>query len=361
MTQFDLKISVISPLHIGNGEELRADFDFICSGSKTYRLDVDAVLLDFEDEFVQDLRGGYPTPGDILRKRNALSNRKYYRYVLKGTPRSSKSDARIQACIKDVYDNPYLPGSSLKGAFRTALAWTGWSERNIKLSSSSLNRRKYWAGQKIEKSLFGKEPNSDLLRALHISDCFTDQAKGSLAIANAQVLTKHDIGAPVELEAIVGDIVFSGSLTIDEFLFSEQAEQQLHLSDRKHWLSELLIRTQKHSHARIKAMLDWYNGLDEGSRVYNFLNQLSHFTPGPDQALMQIGWGTGWDGKTFWTHLKQDEYIFEKILKDYRMVRKGRRETGDVFPKSRRVVMQSKGDVAQPLAPFGWALVELEK
>jgi len=361
MTQYDLKISVISPLHIGNGEELRADFDFICSGGLTYRLDVDAVLLDFEDEFVQDLRGGYLTPGDVMRKSNALSNRKYYRYVLKGTPRSSKSDARIQACIKDVYDNPYLPGSSIKGAFRTALAWTGWSERKIKLSPSSLNRRKYWAGQKIEKALFGQEPNSDLLRALHISDCYADQAKRKLAIASAQVLTKHDLAAPVELEAVAGDVVFSGSLKIDEFLFSEQAERQLHLSDRKHWLSELLIRTQKHSHARIEAMLKWFNDIDEGVQVVNFLERLYQFDPGPDQALIQLGWGTGWDGKTFWTHLKQDEYMFEKILKDYRMARKGRREIGDVFPKSRRVVMQSKGDVAQPLAPFGWVLVELER
>ena len=88
------------------------------------------------------------------------------------------------------------------------------------------------------------------------------------------------------------------------------------------------------------------------------LDQLYSIDLAPHQALIQIGWGTGWDGKTFWTHLKQDAYLFEKILRDYRMVRKGKREQGDAFPKSRRVAMQGKGSEAKPLAPFGWALIE---
>jgi len=361
MTTYDLNVSLVSPLHIGSGEELRADFDFITDGGRTYRLNVDSILLDFKEEFQQDRRGDYPTPGRVLRNSGASSHSKYYRYNLRGLPRSGKTDARIQECIKDVYDNPYLPGSSIKGALRTALAWTGWSEKDLKLDSSDLARRKYWAGQKIEKKLFGQQPNSDLLRALHISDCFSDQAKEKLVITNAQVMTRSSFGSPIELEAVAGDVVFSGSLKIDDFLFSEQAERQLHFSDRKHWLTEILTRAQKHSQARIGAMQKWFASTDDGDQVVKFLDKLYRFDPGPEKALIQIGWGTGWDGKTFWTHLKQDEYMFEKMLKDYRMVRKGRREQGDVFPKSRRVVMKIKGGIAKPLAPFGWALVELEK
>jgi CRISPR-associated protein Csm5 len=359
MTQHNIHVTLISPLHIGSGEELRADFDYIVSQGRTYRLNQDAILGDFQDRLTPDSYGRYPTLGQLLRTNQALKNAAYYRYTLKGTPRSGKVDARIQACIKDVHDHPYLPGSSLKGALRTALAWTGWQEMDLKVLPHKLGRRRFWAGQKLEREIFGQNPNLDLLRALQVSDCFSEKAHKRLVVANAQVLTKRDLGSPVELEAISGDTVFSGTIKIDDFLFSKQAESKLHFADRRQWLSELMVRVQKHSHARIAAMLSWFQDVEHGEKIAGFLRQLVDFSPGPDQALMQIGWGTGWDGKTFWTHLKQDEYTFEKILKDYRMVRKGKRSLGDPFPKSRRVVMQGKeSDI--PLAPFGWALVEME-
>lgn len=358
MTTFHLKISLLSPLHIGSGEELRAEFDFIIHSKNTYRLDVDAIMLDFADQFQPDSRGIFPTPGYILKKFNSFSNPKYYRYVIKGYPRSNKIDARVHECIKDVHDEPYLPGSSIKGALRTALAWSGWSKKNLEVNAWS--RNKFQAGSQFESALFGKTPNVDLLKALHVSDCFSTTAKKRLILANAQVLTKTDIGTPIELEALAGDIVFTGSLKIDETYFSKAAEEELHFSNRKHWLDELLIRAQKHSRARIESMLKWFNTIDNGERVVKFLDQLYSVELSSNQALIQIGWGTGWDGMTFWTHLQQDEYLFEKMLKEYNMVRKGHRELGDVFPKSRRVVMQTKDGVDKPLAPFGWVLVEME-
>lgn len=361
MPNYRLTIRTISPVHIGSGDELRNGFDFVTDESKTYRLNVDAVLDDKGDAMRPDRRGNYPLPGNLLTAQD-MRNPAYFRYVLPGAPRSTRQDARMQACIKDVYDRPYLPGSSIKGAMRTALAWTGWEEAGARADRRSIGRKRQSAGQDLERKIFGQDPNHDLLRALHVGDCSSKkEASEMLFIANAQVLTKRSSGSPIELEAILAKQVFRGELTIDDLLFQPSFQQELGFQNRKHWLDELMARVQRHSLARLRQMADWFDAADNSERVSRFLNQLLDFEPSGQQALMQLGWGTGWDGKTFWTHLQEDEYLFEKIVSDFKMNRGSRREAGDAFPRSRRSVMSVKDGAASPLAPFGWVLVEIKE
>ena len=81
-------------------------------------------------------------------------------------------------------------------------------------------------------------------------------------------------------------------------------------------------------------------------------------------AFVQLGWGAGWDGKTFWTHLQSDPRLFEELVRDFRMHKAAPgsppRKEGDPFPRSKRAAMGVKGGVARPVAPFGWVLVELK-
>lgn len=354
-----LKITTLTPTHIGEGEELRLGFDFMIHAKQTYRMDVDQVL-DTHTDWEKPIRGRYPQPGELLTDED-YSNPDLFRYVLRGRPRSHKQDARLQSCIKDVYDQPYIPGSSIKGAMRTALAWTGWEEVKPELHMGKLNRSRSWAGQRLERDLFGRDPNRDLLRALQVSDCQTKSPPGEvLMIANAQVVTQRDgaSGAPIELETIRPNQAFTGSLHIDDSLFTDQANRVLHLNDRKHWLDELLPRVQKHSLARIAEMHDWFADLRGAEKIAGFYRQLLDTPLGETQALMQLGWGTGWDGKTFWTHLTKEEHLFKEIVERYRLDRAGRRGTrrvGDEFPKSKRAAMSGNN----PAAPFGWVLVEV--
>jgi len=369
MANYHLKVSTLSPLHIGAGEELRLGFDFMVRGSSTCRLDVDRVLETHPGW--QTARGGrYPLPGELLSEKD-YDNPELFRYVLRGRPRSGKGDARLQACIKDPFDRPYLPGSSIKGALRTALAWTGWEEVKPRLDSSKLNRSRSWAGQRLERELFGENPNKDLLRALQVGDCFgPNKADDSLIIANAQVLTqsKGASGAPIELEAIRPNLAFEGSLRVDESLFTPQADRVLRFNDRKHWLDELIPRVRQHSLARIEKHQEWFAEVEGADGIANFYHQMSRAALGPNQALLQLGWGTGWDGKTFWTHLTADEHLFERIVSTYRLDKAGRqsrRQPGDPFPKSRRSVMALKKDpsgraIDRPAAPFGWVLIEIK-
>lgn len=366
MALYRMTVTTLSPLHIGTGNELRHGFDFVIAGNRTYRLNVDK-LLEARGERLQRLPNGtYPLPASLLENDDFRTHPEFFRYDLAGRTRSKLADARMRECIKDVFDCPYIPGSSLKGAFRTALAWRGWKEVQPHLDRSAIGRSRSWAGQPLEKKLFGADPNHDLLRSLQVSDCSGSAKPGFRLLAlNAQVLTPKGPGSPIELEAIAGDTRFTGTLHIDETLFSEMAERELQFSNRRHWLDQLLERTRAHSRDRIARLLPWFEDIPAAAPVARLYRQLKEEAVEPNQAILQLGWGAGWDAKTFGNHLQQNQYLFKQLIEDFRMQKAGkgksRRQMGDPFPTSRRVAMRHTEAGDEVAAPLGWVLVQLDE
>lgn len=364
MSVYTVSLTTLSPLHIGDGLELRKDFDFVTDNKLTYRLNEDAILERKADQLRPDRQGQYRTPGQLLDERD-YQDPSLFRYILRGSIRSNKPDARLKSFIKDVYDRPYIPGSSLKGAIRTALAWNGWKEIKPVLDRNAVGRNRSWAAQSLEKKIFGRDPNHDLMRALQVSDLHGLSEPGQrLAVFNAQVLTKRSSGSPIELEALVANSSLHGSIHLDDSLFSPLAERELSFSNRLHWFEQLIPRIQAHSQARLKKLADWFEDAQGGQRVADFYRQILQADPGPNAAFLQLGWGTGWDGKTYWTHLQSNPHLFEQLVKDFRLHKAGRnsppRKTGDPFPRSKRAVMDVKKGVPLALAPFGWVFLEVK-
>lgn len=365
MTVYTIRLKTLTPLHIGDGDELKQDFDFAAYKGRTYRLNEDAILTAKDPVSWVDARGQYKPPAWLLDE-NDYRNATLFRYSVPGVPRSRKTDARVKACIKDVYDRPYVPGSSLKGALRTALAWNGWDEVKPKLDRGAIGRSRSWAAQPLERRIFGPDPNHDLLRALHVSDLPGPQEAGAgLMLVNAQVLTKKSAGSPVELEAVQSEVIFRGTLTIDDALFSPLAEKELGFGNRQHWLKELLARTQRHSAARIQQLAEWFERAEGCADVARFYRELGAAKVGASRAVLQIGWGAGWDGKTFWTHLQSDARLFEQVVADFRLHKAGPksppRKAGDPFPRSKRAAMSLRDGVARAVAPLGWVLLEMKE
>lgn len=360
MSVFRIELTTLTPLHIGDGNELRLGFDFLLANNCTYRLNEDAILERYSGRFQPDRSGKYPLPGEVITEKD-FADPTLFRYILRNMPRSTKADARLRSSIKDVYDRPYIPGSSLKGAFRTALAWTGWKETGLQMERSLLGRNRSWAAQSIERRMFGRDPNHDLLRALQVSDLFGPQNPGEgLMVVNANVALPTTLQSPIELEAILPNQVFRGSLKIDDALFSRLAENELHFGNRRNWLDELPERLRRHSLARIERLEQWFGSARDCERLANFYHQLKTTSLKSNQAFVQIGWGAGWDGKTYWTHLQTDPRLFEQIVSDYRLDMKWRQSTrkpGDPFPRSKRVAVSLRQGAGKPVAPFGWALL----
>ena len=365
-TIYDLTVSVLTPLHIGTGRELLNEYDYAIHNGRTWRLNESALLdaQDVEDAAMADKLARTP-PAQLLRGQDFRPDSGLFRYVLRGTPRSNAEGAQLREQIKDVYDRPYLPGSSLKGALRTALAGQIWQERDMRPEISKIGRRRQWAAQTYEKEIFGRDPNNDLLRALQVSDSAPVDPE-RLLILNARVMNRRgSLDAPIEMEAIAPDTQFSLTLKVDDALFSEWAiANRLRLNGQE-LLSDLPRAVQNHSQALARQEAEWFKDISPARQIAGFYQQLTGAQPGARRFLISLGWGTGWTSKTFGTHLQSDTDFMERILRDLGLAR-GRRQRDDPFPKSRRVVVQISRDrqgrpVETPAAPLGWCLVEMKE
>ncbi len=366
---YDVTVSLLTPMHIGTGRDLLHRYDYAIRNGKTWRINEDALLdavLTDDPRMARQL--AQTPPADLLKPEDFREDSPFFRYVMQGTPRSSAEGAQLKEQIKDPYDRPYLPGSSLKGALRTAVAWHAWGAANLRPETHQLGRSKKWAGQQYERILLGKNPNHDLLRALQVSDSRPVDAS-ALMVLNARVLNrggKMD-GAPIEMEAIRPDTAFHLTMKLDTALFSDWARQGGLTLRGQEWLLHLGEVAQAHSADRIQRELAWFKNLRGVERVAGFYQRLANVGGklGGRRFLIELGWGTGWESKTFGSRLEGDERFMERIIRDYRLAR-GRREHGDPFPKSRRVAVAFRRDgqgrlIEIPAYPLGWALVEMKE
>lgn len=364
---YQATVSVLTPLHIGNGRELMNRYDYAIEKGRTWRIN-EAALLDAQD--VDDPKQAETLarqpPADLLQPPDFRETSPFFRYVIQGTPRSSAKGAILREQLKDPFDRLYLPGSSLKGALRTALAWYGWKERDLKPEIARLARDRRFAAQYYERELFGPDPNRDLLRALQVSDS-QPVPPGQLMVLNVRVLNRDgSLGAPVEVEAVRPDTSFVLSLKVDRALYSDWARKHKLTLKGAEWLGKLGEVVRQYTQERIGREILWLQEIPNATTPLQFYRQLQESSATPSRFLLQLGWGTGWENKTFGSHLQDDPRFMERLVKDYRLAR-GRRRPGDPFPRSRRLAVSfrknAQGEVVDelPAYPLGWAMVELKK
>ncbi len=366
---YKAKATLLTPLHIGTGRNLLLSYDYAVYGGRTWRLNEDAILeaQNVDDPRVMALLMKTP-PAQLLKPGDFQEGSPFFRYVIRGVPRSQAEGAQLQEQWKDPYDRPYLPGTSLKGALRTALAWHAWEILKLRPERSRLNPNPRFAAQGYERQIFGPDPNHDLLRALHVGDSEPVGAD-RLILINVRVINKTGtMGPPIELEAVAPETVFHFTVKLDLTLFSDWAKRHRLEMHGEDWLRNLPAVVNRHTAQRLEEERAWFNGVPGAERILQFYKELKVPARG---FLLQVGWGTGWDDKTFGSHLRADPDFLEGILRPPKAggygIARGRRQPGDPFPKSRRVIVQihraPDGRIIQerPVAPLGWMWVEWEE
>lgn len=362
-TRIEVTVELLSPLHIGTGTELLLNYDVVPHGGHTYRVDEEALL---EHALVAAEAAGAAAVNRVLAGRPAAEllteadfdpHSPLFRYVMPGTPFTKTAGAKVQEQIKDVHDRLYLPGSSLKGALRTVLAWGIYTSQKRKPDLARLGRSRSWAAQDLERGLFGRDPNRDFLRAVHVEDSRLLEPDGRLVLRTVQV---YPTGLPIDVEAVKQGTVFRATITVDEYGFQEQVAQRLGWQGKRRWIEQLPKLAREHARRRLLAEAEYFKakgGPTGAMRFYdNLINAWSQLAE--NELIVQIGWGAGWESKTLGSGLlRTDDRAFERLLKQYRMTKEQDRRPGDPFPKSRHLVLDRRG---QPAEPLGWARVRLE-
>ncbi len=353
-------VETLTPLHIGTGEKLLRDFDYVARNGRTYRLDLGRLVetLYVRDPQIRSLLLRRP-PGEFLKADDLREGSPFVRYVLAGEPQGNE----FREQIKDAQDRVYLPGSSLKGALRTVLAWHGWQQlsdqdRNLEKLTAGERQAKF-AARKLEQHIFGGNPNRDLLRALRISDSASLPGPGEgLRLEVVKVWTPRGPGVPISVEAVPEGVRFSMEASLDLSLFSEWASQNSDFPlKHRDWLESLGQLAAKRAVERLKEEQGWWQQqLQQGTNPYDWVQQRIYTKLGPQNRgfPLQLGFGTGWAGTTIGAPLKQAPG-FSKVYERFQLSKapRGAKAKVEDFPTSRRVVVRGS-----QLLPLGWVWVE---
>ena len=357
------EIEIISPVHIGSGNTLQRGIDYVVRNDKTYFIDKERVFSKFS---IEDLK----SISNIEHLREAFKNLFERENIEKFTLFSSNTIPKneVREFIKDPYGNPYIPGSSIKGAIRTiilkSLAKSSskiqetFSKLNKEISKAKKEKNKRWAkkllqnpGETLEKEYLnvkeGREATAhfDVGRTILIRD--VNFRKENLELYKVKVFSKKGELRNLLISAIS---LCSGSKAVSEFLidlfllskiFSEYKEKILDLENEirnfnlewiereRNSLKIMMMRTKELEYV-FKSVLDFYKELIEKTKN--------------GEVFLHLGYGVGWRGITGGilelARAEDRKEILSNLLKT--------REKD--FPISRRFVEMEDGT----FMPMGW-------
>lgn len=363
------QLKTITPVHIGTGETLSQIDGFYNSG-QWHRIDVDALLAAIPESELNRLTiamGQRNFQWNRYRPANQLSTA--YTLPCPGDPQETE----IREAMKDAFGRPMIPGSSIKGAIRTALLWDLIGDDNTEAKNDlkvQLQRKpnRSWAGQPIERHVLGKDPNHDLMRVVQVSDTAPIPIEAAeIGIAWTVTLNQSDTLVQKRernreyktfIEQICAEQTLDFSIKIDKTLFEGRNKRELGYSDRQEQalceeLAEVCNFVAKGLAKDEAEFYDYYK-LPEPANFYESLsNRVENLPDGV--FVLPLGWGTGYRAKTVTELLTGDDDGLMNLRKHYRLgeSRSRRDHYHPEFPKTRRILY----DGQRPKTPLGWVQI----
>ena len=222
---FKLSLLTLAPVHIGNGEKYTSR-EFIYENKKFYFPDmgkfynqmVEKRLAEkFEAFLIQTRPNARNNRLISFLNDNRIAERSFGGYSISET--GLESDRNPNKFIRDAFGNPYIPGSSLKGAIRTILMNTTpkWNNENAVNDFGRFPKENKnlipWGPKK------GKEYD-DLFNAIRVSDSKPFDNKSLILVQKWDYSAKTNKAKPLPLyrESIspLTKIEFEITTTTDE-------------------------------------------------------------------------------------------------------------------------------------------------
>jgi CRISPR-associated protein Csm5 len=349
-----LKLECLTPVHIGCGDALVRDIDFVSAGGVTYLLDSEQLLPN-----LGDLPHGSPQKmrAEIGRKIKELLTRKgsaAASYVKRTVPTMIQASA-IRPAIRSADGRPLIPGSSIKGSLRTLLLagllcdQGPGSQRKASVSSTVTDclartkPRDRWAAQALEAKAFRSgtslrkpTPHTDLLRMLAVSDATlgtedTDIVSSKALNTTRETLTAVEVFRP-GTQALLSMALRRQPLTgpgVHAFFSIELP-----------MFEQIAQWSRTHARHLLKGDAAFFKNVPGGAALHERCSELMRQLGSDASIVLRLGWGTGWRTMT-------GDFLTEEERARLPM------HVG----KTRKVVLDGHAHNAQPKDLFGWVRI----
>lgn len=381
MTEY--KISVESPVHIGSGYELNP-MDFVVQNGRVSVIDFDKVISELKNKGKDHLilydeieRFGRNFDFGRFCYKQGIALEKVSKYALPchGVPR------RISTFTKNAFGIPLIPGSSIKGAIRTALTWyflkneimrgeverrlrgilgelSQISERGARMRASRSWERKI--GQELENLVFyGKEedPRYDINKAMTVTDAsIVPVDLLELALCRVFTVAEEDRLAPIGFKIFVETVkpstqVGTTRISLSSYFLEVEPSELGFNRSQVDVFRKFPHICNEFSKSLIEHEVDFFERHELPELTLFYENLLGSLPETDSEFFLRLGSGIGWISTTIGLLLEGNPDLLEDIRKEFWL---GRRRNQPYylpeFPKTRKVIL----DGERPTYPMGW-------
>lgn len=315
-----VKIKTLTSVHIGSGEVLQIGSDLVKGKmGNNYVLAVvspEKVLDLIGEEHLQDWVVAIErkeSTGNVVKR--FAPNAKVEDYAKRIVLEWSEVHERdtLKEHIHNGQGKPYIPGSSIKGAIRTAILASlaenvNDAERKIDVSA---NGKKKANANKVEKELFGSDPNNDVFRFLQVGDAYFGECYTvSLRMVNINERTSKifwDKSKSQMIEALPSEDITRFEMKLNVEGYNKSKEKWSTIGDLPNIMSSyesLFEAINNHTIRLLDFELEYWkerSDRDDSDKVECYLEKIESIKNEAQncgkgkECVLRIGHGSGWN------------------------------------------------------------------
>lgn len=349
-----VKIETLTSVHVGSGEKLINNCDYIVDNNNVYIISPEKLgkLIGTDklsiDKWVAAINNR-SFDNFLATHTQGASKEQFSSRVLENWASGEfKEDSTLSTCIHDGRSLPYIPGSTIKGAIRTAI--TASLMKNVVNSNPNLSFGE--SNSKLNK-LFNKDenlnPQYDIFRFLLISDAYFET--GSEAAVKLVLINQREqenlidkTRAPQIVEVIDKEFDSVFTITIDKKKYDIVARNH-HIASFPNEMSSFdsLFRCiNEHTKELVESEISYWgdyiresgkNGAEDYLENLKAIKDVINSCSEGKECVLRLGQGIGWRFITgAWA---ENLETFEDFIP--RIRRNNHNYEQYDFPKSRRI------------------------
>ncbi|WKZ18788.1 MAG: type III-A CRISPR-associated RAMP protein Csm5 [Candidatus Jettenia sp. CY-1] len=368
-----LRLKTVSPVHIGSVDQKLTPFEYIQQGEYVYQIsDEKLSLFLLQKKLIDAYISAVDREGRTFRLINFFNEKRVRLTETDLLNISSGRKTRLlesglqdyRPFIRDGFGNIFIPGTSIKGAIRTAMLYNLLSDYKNK-GYEGFQKRIVEPIERTEQFRFKKKspfewvqekwlenftlqrksnsPNTDWLRMIHVSDAYPANLTETNLVP-ITILKRETVGwryktenanqkTTIWAECIPQGTTFESDIIWDKKLLENFKKENNYL-ELPQSIDEVLNCTMKWA----DDIVNFEKSFTKGHNLENWYKNIN--------ANFRIGFGSGMISTTIAMLLPEKT---RKLIRNLA----GKDKGDDVAPKSRRVWVKDN-----QIIPLGWGLLE---